>query len=346
MASKWKQLSPKGLDRSKVVSPISGLPEIAEVRKLLENERLEKYRLQAELERKSSEYRAKEASYLQLIGEYESILSTSSDLALLSPGEASEKQLSRIRGIHGKVMEQVRSLREKAGRWMAEQEGEIVRKFDGRIRDLQRTFNTERRRHQEALLSSQLAATSQTQELLSLQSLNSSLETHNRELESTVKSLRSELQYQRYEHQELLKRLYAAKKQQLTHLRLDEDKPRISNISLTLEDTAGENRGSRTDRTEDSVVRLLTRTLEKLKKELRSVKVELMEELGRRSEVEMVLRKCLEDLRDVIAKEERLGRAQFLETLLEREKIVAFLKDHLFPIGKSKEIARKMAIFT
>ena len=346
MANRWKALSPKPLEKSRNASPGKPTSEFTELQKSLESERLQRYRLQAELDRKSSQFTQKEVSYLQLISEYESVLQTGCDLATVPPSEISAMHISRIKSMYGKLMEQIGGFRETAARILANQEADITRRFDSRLRDLQRSQDFERRRHQAALLSTQQAQSSQSHELFLLHQAVATLEARNSELESTNKSLRNDLELTHGEREQLLLRLHQAKKQLLymqedTHLQQHSSSLEVLERLPHLEERES---GSRTERTGQNSVILLQRTLEKEKKALRTLKTAYAKEIAQRSELELTLRSCLNDLRDVIAKEEKRGRALFLEALLEREKVVGFLRDHLFPLGKSKEIVRKMGL--
>lgn len=337
-------MSPKPLEKSRNASPGKGLSEVSELQKLLESERLQKYQLQAQFDRKAAQFAQKEVSYLQLIAEYESVLRTGCDLALAPPSEASAVHIGRIKTMYGKVMEQIAGFRASAARVLASQEEDITRRFDSRLRDLQRNFDYERRRQLAALNSSQVTHSSQANELLLLHQTIDTLEIRNKDLETANKALKSDLELLHEEHKQLLSRLKEAKKQTF-RLREEANSQQLSNSLETLEHfprLEERESGSRTERVGQSSVVLLQRTLEKERKELRTLKADYAREIGHKSELEVTLRRCLQDLREVIAKEEKEGRALFLEALLEREKVVGFLKDHLFPLGKSKEIVRRM----
>lgn len=324
--------------------------DVAELQRLYDLERLHSRRLEEELKSKEDRFKRKEAQYVRLLDEYEKELHFRTDTALSPVTEQSAKYLNNIKALHGQVMGMVGSLQGTTAHVLALQEKDIVRRFNIKLNDLKTNLEKEKKAKIESVETNAEHEVQRAHELELLRASIELVENQNKELQAQNRELRLAAKSQEDTNMELVGKLVFAKKKIVSLTEETEryrSSPNLQTQSLevfprlTSSDRLIEPIQTDPSRYEVSIQHF-KRMLELERRNCKQARAALVNEMRSRTELEQILRKCIDDIREDLAGLQtdtpsfntelgRVERERLVEQLLGQEKVLSMLHDLAFP---------------
>lgn len=326
--------------------------DVAELQRLYDLERIHSRRLEEELKSKEDRYKRKEAQYIRLLDEYDQELHARTNTAL-NPAKLSEqsaKHLSSIKALHGQVMNMVGSIQGTTAHVLALQEKDIVRRFNIKLNDLKSNLEKEKKEKIESVETNAEHEVQRAHELELLRASIELVENQNKELQAQNRELRLAAKTQEDTNMELVAKLVSAKKK-ITSLSEETERYRSSS-NLQTQSLEALPRLTPPDRLADPMptdpsryevsIQHLKRMLEMERRNCKQARAALVNEMRSRTELEQILRRCIDDIREDLAGLQvdtpsfntemgRVERERLVEQLLGQEKVLSMLHDLAFP---------------
>ena len=324
--------------------------DVSELQRLLDLERIHSRRLEEELKNKEDRFKRKETQYLRLLSEYESELHFRTDTALSPVNEQSAKYFNNIKSLHGQIMSMVTNMQGTTAHVLGLQEKDIVRRFNIKLNDLKSNLEKEKKEKIESVETNAEHEVQRAHELELLRASIELVENQNKELQAQNRQLRLAAKTQEDTNQELVSKLVAAKKKMIS---LVEETERYRSNSmmqsqslealprLTPMEKSPETLPTDPTRYEVSIQHL-KRMLEMERRNCKQARAALVNEMRSRTELEQILRRCIDDIREDLAGLQtdtpsfntdlgRVERERLVEQLLGQEKVLSMLHDLAFP---------------
>ena len=326
--------------------------DVTELQRLLELERVRCHKLEEDLRSKEERFKRKEAHYLKLVDEYEQELHFRSDTALNPITEQSAKYFNNIKSLHGQLMGMVTSIQGTTSQVLALQEKDIIRRFNIKLNDLKANLEKEKKQKIESVETNAEHEVKRAHELEMLRASIELVENQNKELQAQNRELRLASKAQEDTNMQLVTKLVSAKKK-IAQLQEETERFKTSSMmqSQSLEalprlmstekpeSTPGPTEN--TNRFEVSIGHL-KRMLEIERKNCKQARAALVSEMKSKTELEQILRKCVDDIRSDLAGLQaaspslntelgKVERERLVESLLNQEKVLSMLHDMAFP---------------
>lgn len=348
-------------------------------------------RLEADLQRRQENYVQQKRMMQNEIAELQEELRAIREANVSQFGEP--EQLKEIRVLHGQVLENIEKVQGRTVKILKEQEKDLLRAFRARLFDVQAELVKEKNKSDEGSSQWIEKVRQLEKELEWTREMADRLERVNQGLTKDNARLATRCKTQEDDRELLVKRLVTAKKeaarfeQELEKVKneLDTEKAKRPYTSSSYNDGfnnsmnsammgAGGANGANGEAPNDasinymaeakykSVIKRLKRLLEQERRNVRSLKQQYADELQARTELEIFLRKCIDDVKNEIS--ERRGelleskgiyrtplntdgsvlspdikladftpgdRQRVMELLLSQERVIGILYDKVFP---------------
>lgn len=348
-------------------------------------------RLEADLQRRQENYVQQKRMMQNEIAELQEELRAIREANVSQFGEP--EQLKEIRVLHGQVLENIEKVQGRTVKILKEQEKDLLRAFRARLFDVQAELVKEKNKSDEGSSQWIEKVRQLEKELEWTREMADRLERVNQGLTKDNARLATRCKTQEDDRELLVKRLVTAKKeaarfeQELEKVKneLDTEKTKRPYTSSSYNDGfnnsmnsammgAGGANGANGEAPNDasinymaeakykSVIKRLKRLLEQERRNVRSLKQQYADELQARTELEIFLRKCIDDVKNEIS--ERRGelleskgiyrtplntdgsvlspdikladftpgdRQRVMELLLSQERVIGILYDKVFP---------------
>lgn len=322
--------------------------------------------LESDLRRRQTSFVRRERSLRSQINELESNISKLQNSSIHD--KVSSESMEDLRNLHEDIMEKIKKSSEKNADKLAKQEKDLSRSFSLRLSTVQDKLDKERNRslgdevHEWMRKYEELEASVKW-----LRSLSDKMEEKNTHLVNHNSTLRAQFVSQEEDRALLVKQLVLAKKdnsrfrQEFLEMKSKLDKEKQYSSSLEqqqqirqhtqLNKRTKEEPFSEFSHTEDSGKHInykemfykQKQILETARRNLRKVRNKLNTEVNQRSELEIFLHLCLNDVRTEISRRkgisklavelsqfDRAARERTLELLLSQEKVVSLLYKKTF----------------
>eukprot|EP00359_Climacostomum_virens_P008042 CAMPEP_0204915924 /NCGR_PEP_ID=MMETSP1397-20131031/13836_1 /ASSEMBLY_ACC=CAM_ASM_000891 /TAXON_ID=49980 /ORGANISM="Climacostomum Climacostomum virens, Strain Stock W-24" /LENGTH=432 /DNA_ID=CAMNT_0052088185 /DNA_START=1 /DNA_END=1299 /DNA_ORIENTATION=+ len=332
---------------------------ILELQAQLEKERQENTRMKRDMEKRQERYVRREQEYRRTIAEYEGQLRMQSSNTPLSLSEQANKNLSRIHELQDKVIENISYIQQKTSKILQTQEEDIVKQFNSKLSIKERELEEEKRKKLEGVGNFAEKETQLVRELELMRASIEFIESKNKKLTAENQELKIEYRSQENDREILMRQIVQLKretaalkeelakyKEGLVSVRAEEfsiDKNEASMPSLHQRGESGGINDESLNRYEQVITRL-KRMVELERKNLRAARTAHAKELESRTELEQLLRKCVDDVKQEIQRrrnEQRLrtkdpdltpaDREKIIEVLLSQERVLTLLYDKTFP---------------
>lgn len=354
-------------------------------------------RLEADLQRRQENYVQQKRMMQNEIAELQEELRAIREANVSQFGEP--EQLKEIRVLHGQVLENIEKVQGRTVKILKEQEKDLLRAFRARLFDVQAELVKEKNKSDEGSSQWIEKVRQLEKELEWTREMADRLERVNQGLTKDNARLATRCKTQEDDRELLVKRLVTAKKeaarfeQELEKVKneLETEKAKRPYTASSYNDgfnnsmnsammgTGGGNGGNgeapndatinyMAEAKYKSVIKRLKRLLEQERRNVRSLKQQYADELQTRTELEIFLRKCIDDVKNEIA--ERRGelleskgiyrtplntdgsvlspdikladftpgdRQRVMELLLSQERVIGILYDKVFPQDLPKE---------
>eukprot|EP00753_Platysulcus_tardus_P001057 PLAT11010.1.p1 GENE.PLAT11010.1~~PLAT11010.1.p1 ORF type:complete len:585 (-),score=173.66 PLAT11010.1:94-1767(-) len=276
-------------------------------------------RLQDDLRRRQTRYARKEAEYEREIDELKTKLRMRS--ATKSEASAEFPHMDEIKRLHARIMENVEHVHGSTAKIMAEQEKDLLRAFRARLFDVQSELEREKNRMDDGALT-WIEKTRQLQkEVDYAKEMADRLDKRNQALTRENNRLSAQFKTQEDDREFMLKQLVAVKKD---NTRLKEEMKRLKEMNAALERSkarpvareAPSRKPSRTplargvvpgenEQRYRDMVKRMKKVLDAERQQTRHLRTQLALEMQQRTDLELLLRECVEDVRHQLAVERR-----------------------------------------
>jgi len=340
--------------------------------------------LEADLKRRQESYIRRERAYKTRVEELEE------ELHKMKAGKSSwmqgDSQMQTVRAMHTQILNNVGQVQDRTARILQEQERDLLRAFRARLFDVQTELEKEKNKTDDGASawiekSRQLEA-----EVDWAKEMADRLDRVNQALAKENSRLKTQFKTQEDDREFLIRQLVAMKKDN-ARLRQEYEKakssssllkpeggeedfggsssnpslPRVPSASGGVTHHSSHSHGGPNQQEADNrykeIIKRLKRLLEVERRNLRQVRTQFANDLQHRTELELFLKQCIEDVRHEIAanREQAMGgsepsvdnvsmddfspqdRERVMELLLSQERVISLLYSKTFPMQHSEE---------
>jgi regulator of replication initiation timing len=325
----------------------------------LEKERQENTRMKLDIEKRQERYVRREQEYRRTILDYEEQLRIQSSSVPLSLGDQANKNISKIAELQEKVLENIGYIQHKTSRILQTQEEDIVKQFNSKLTIKERELEEEKRRKLDGVGNFAEKEDKLIREMELMKASIEFIETKNKKLSVENQELRVQFKSQETDRDTLLRQIVQLKREMTTlkeelakykegpeplHIEeLSVEKPDISMRSMSNRKGSA-NVGEESMNRYEQVINRLKKMIELERKNLRAARTAHAKELESRTELEQLLRRCVDDVKQEIQRrrtEQRqrsrdqeltaADREKIIEVLLSQERVLTLLYDKTFP---------------
>ncbi|CAG9328237.1 unnamed protein product [Blepharisma stoltei] len=318
--------------------------KIQDLQEQLNIERTKNIQLQAHLQQAERSLAQKVIDYQTTIAALKAELKETR----MGPSPNSERtksSLEQVDSLHRKLMIAISSFKKDMQNELLDQEKDIVRIFDMKLGRICEDLEEKRQKKVEEISSLVKNEGKISKELEMLRSSAQIIDSKNLSLEQENKQLKIELKIKESELRELMEKYYRVKKQYENEEEKFEMTGTMRSVftanspkSVTRQiETALTINNPQIERYEGVIARL-KKLLEIERKNLRAARTAYTREIESKTEVEMILRKCIENVRNEIIKKrgmykksEAEEREMVVEHLLNSEEVLTSIYDKAFP---------------
>lgn len=332
---------------------------ILELQAQLEKERQENARLKRDMEKRQERYVRREQEYRRTIADYEGQLRMQSSNIPLSLSEQANKNLSKIQELQDKVIENIGYIQHKTSKILQSQEEDIVKQFNSKLTIKEKELDEEKRRKLEGVGNFAEKESQLVRELELMRASIEFIESKNKKLTIDNQELRIEYKSQENDREilmrqiVLLKRDNAGLKEELAKYKEGQVSARLDDFSRDKHETSiphtmhkGDSQAFNDESMSryEQIISRLKKMIELERKNLRAARTAHAKELESRTELEQLLRKCVDDVKQEIQRrrnEQRVrskdaelspaDREKIIEVLLSQERVLTLLYDKTFP---------------
>lgn len=363
----YKKSKPKFLDQSKESRPttsnsakrkkdqngkVSDLEvKIFELKKQIQAEKDKAEQMTHDMQAREERYLKREKEYRKTLNEYENDLRARSNYN--GPVEDQyNRNMQKIDKLHQVILENVGSIQKKTSQILAEQEKDIRRQFDSKKNEVNRDIELERKKKLEGVGNYAEKESQLTRELELMKNSMKLIVSKNELLKEENKKIEKEFQSQQKDRDALFKEIVALKKENATiseeiakykESQYESFLPQrsISNSSmpgifqkrdLKVEDTSRY----------EFIIQRLKKILETERKNLKNVRNAYARELQNKTELEQILRQCVDEVKSEITqgmpeyKKKNLvlsaqDREKIIELMLSQERVLSLLYEKTLP---------------
>lgn len=363
----YKKSKPKFLDQSKESRPttsnsakrkkdqngkVSDLEaKIFELKKQIQAEKDKAEQMTHDMQAREDRYLKREKEYRKTLNEYENDLRARSNYN--GPVEDQyNRNMQKIDKLHQVILENVGSIQKKTSQILAEQEKDIRRQFDSKKNEVNRDIELERKKKLEGVGNYAEKESQLTRELELMKNSMKLIMSKNELLKEENKKIEKEFQSQQKDRDALFKEIVALKKENAT---LSEEiaKYKESQYESFLPQRSISNSSmpgvfqKRDLKVEDTsryefIIQRLKKILETERKNLKNVRNAYARELQNKTELEQILRQCVDEVKSEITqgmpeyKKKNLvlsaqDREKIIELMLSQERVLSLLYEKTLP---------------
>jgi hypothetical protein len=327
---------------------------VLELQAQLEKEQLDNRRMKQDMEKRLERYVRREQEFRRTISDYETQLRMQSSNSALTLSEQANKNLVKIQELQDKVIENIGYIQHKTSKILQSQEEDIVKQFNSKLSVKERELEEEKRRKFEGVDNFAEKETLMVRELELMRASIEFIESRNKKLTSENQELKAEYRSQENDREMLMRTIIQLRREGAA-LKEELAKYKEGRVSVQADDLVIEHSSSKSSvRTDSSnevgmnryetIISRLKRMVEIERKNLRAARTAQSKELESRTELEQLLRKCVDDVKLEIhrrrsdqrtrSKEPELtsaDREKIIEVLLSQERVLTLLYDKTFP---------------
>ena len=297
--------------------------------------------LKRQISESQERYVMREQEYRKTIEEYDAFLKQ--DSAPVELMETTERNLQRINQMHSALVEQIQGIQGKTVGLLQSQEKEIIKDYNSVLNEKYNEINQKKIKKLQKMETHNEKETKLTEELEWRKSRIENVESKNKELHKENSELKVQVKAHENDQKILQKELETiTQKNSFLKKKLQKAK---SNYSPDKKDPIKLEEPERSESNpffrHEQIVQKLKRMLELERKNLRIARTAYAKELENKTELEGILRKCVEDVKNEIAKkrsEQRLKSQdteedleKVIEVLLSQVRVLTLLYDKTFP---------------
>jgi len=331
---------------------------LLELQDQLEKEREAVKQMQMEMESRQERYIRREKEYRKSLSEYEAEVRSRKSYAAVPAGEQSHRNMEKVKRLHGVISQNIDSIQKKTSLILDEHKSDVSRQFQAKLNEILKNLEDEKKKKLDGVGNFAEKELKLVRELELMKASADLIESKNHALADENKVISREFQEQESDREQLSRRVVDLKRES-AHLKEELAKYRELSMSISGQssrvDFKGRAGGSRYRSVNsslqddlsvkyESVVAKLKRMLEIEKRNLMEARTVLSKELEAKTELENLLRQCVEDVKAEITRrrvEQKASirepeispqdREKIIEVLLSQERVLTLLYDKTFP---------------
>lgn len=331
---------------------------LLELQEQLEKEREAVKQMQMEMESRQERYIRREKEYRKSLSEYETEVRSRKNYAAVPASEQSHRNMEKVKRLHGVISQNIDSIQKKTSLILDEHKSDVNRQFQAKLNEILKNLEEEKKKKLDGVGNFAEKELKLVRELELMKASADLIESKNHALAEENKVIAREFQEQESDREQLSRRVVDLKRES-AHLKEELAKYRELTMSISGQssrvDFKGRATGSRYRSVNsslqddisvkyESVVAKLKRVLEMEKRSLMESRTALSKELEAKTELENLLRQCVEDVKAEITRrrvEQKASirepeispqdREKIIEVLLSQERVLTLLYDKTFP---------------
>ena len=331
---------------------------LSELQDQLEKERETVKQMQLEMESRQERYIRREKEYRKYLSEYEAEVRSRKNYAAVPVGEQSQRNMEKVKRLHGVISQNIDSIQKKTSLILDEHKSDVSRQFQAKLNEILKNLEEEKKKKLDGVGNFAEKELKLVRELELMKASADLIDSKNHSLAEENRTIMREFQEQESDREQLsrrvveLKRESAQLKEELAKYRelsmsISGQSSRFEYKAKTVESRFRSVNSSLQDDISvkyESIVAKLKRMLEIEKKNLMDARTALSTELEGKTELENLLRQCVEDVKAEITRrrvEQKASvrepeispqdREKIIEVLLSQERVLTLLYDKTFP---------------
>jgi hypothetical protein len=331
-----------------------------ELRSLIEIESEKVKQMERDMIAREERYIRREKEYRKTLSEYESELRARGNYSSQPLDEQIERNYNKVGRLYGQIEDNIGNIQRKTTQILTEQERDIKRQFETRMKEINRELDDEKKRKTMGVDNYAEKAEQLARELELMKASMDLIENKNEILKRENGLLKQKFRTQEAERNLLVRQIVdykrenaqiaaeiAMHKEILNTARLtpsmskaDSEFDRASKMSdynFRQENSTDSQKISRYEK----IISRLNRQIEVVRKGLKKVRNDYATEIQCKTEIEQILRECVEEVKSEIQTTRRnqkdsvsltiQEREKIMEKMLSQERVLSLLYDKTFP---------------
>ena len=335
--------------------------KLVELQDQLEKERERVKQMELEMESRQERYIRREKEYRKSLSEYEAEVRSRKNYTAVPVGEQSHRNMEKVKKLHGVIEQNIASIQKKTSMILDEHKIDVSRQFQTKLNEILKNLEDEKKKKLDGVGNFAEKELKLVRELELMKASADLIESKNQSLAEENKAISREFQEQESDREQLSRHVVDLKRES-AHLKEELAKYRELSMSISGQSSRAEfvPKGAKTTGSRfrsvnssvqdditvkyESVVTKLKRMLEIEKKNLMEARTTYSKELESKTELENLLRQCVEDVKSEITRRRveqkssirepeisQQDREKIIEVLLSQERVLTLLYDKTFP---------------
>ena len=326
--------------------------KVQELKKQIEKERETREQMQRDMKAREDRYSRRESEYRKTLLEYEAELRARSKYTELPINLQFDRNYHKVDKLHNQINSNISNMQKKTADILSEQEKDIKRQFETRIKEVDKELEEEKQKKLEGAGTYMEKESKLTMELELIKSSMEFIESKNAELQKENFRILKEYREQESLRKQTLKEIVDVKREnaqlmeelaKYTEFSVSVNLSRESSVFSPPKQKAMKSTGFRASSfsVEDekatryeSIINKLKRMLELERRNLKAVRSSYSKEIQNKTELEQILRKCVDEVMAKYVVTEELDshqREEVIEMMLSQERVISLLYDQTFP---------------
>lgn len=331
-----------------------------ELRSLIEIESERVKQMERDMIAREERYIRREKEYRKTLSEYESELRARGNYSVQPLDEQIERNYNKVERLYGQIEDNIGNIQRKTTQILTEQERDIKRQFETRMKEINRELDDEKKRKTMGVDNYAEKAEQLARELELMKSSMDLIESKNEILKKENGLLKQKFRTQEAERNLLVRQIVDYKrenaqiaaeiamyKEMLNTARLTpsmskaesefDRASKMSDYNFRHENSTDSQKISRYEK----IISRLNRQIEVVRKGLKKVRNDYATEIQCKTEIEQILRECVEEVKSEIQTTRRnqkdsaaltvQERERIVEKMLSQERVLSVLYDKTFP---------------
>lgn len=331
-----------------------------ELRSLIEIESEKVKQMERDMIAREERYIRREKEYRKTLSEYESELRARGNYSSQPLEHQIERNYNKVERLYGQIEDNIGNIQRKTTQILTEQERDIKRQFETRMKEINRELEDEKKRKTMGVDNYAEKAEQLSRELELMKASMDLIESKNEILKRENGLLKQKFRTQEAERNLLVRQIVDYKrenaqiaaeiamyKEMLNTTRLTpsmskadsefERASRMSDYNFRQENSIDSQKISRYEK----IISRLNRQIEVIRKGLKKVRNDYATEIQCKTEIEQILRDCVEEVKSEIQTSRRSQkdsdaltvqeREKIVEKMLSQERVLSLLYDKTFP---------------